>query len=607
MPKQKQVSPEDRRRAQELAYQGMMSVNGEQALKLSTQALELDPRCTDAMLIITRMPLDPEQAIESLREIVEMALEDLGGEEYLEENRGLCWGLLASRPYMRARANLALELEDAGRLEEAIAECEAMLELNPEDHQGMRHALLGCYLKLADFDGVRSVLDRYGVDQEAMMAWAHVLERFAAGDEPGAARALAIARGLNPHFESFATGRGALPLDQTGMYVKGEDSEAAFIANTIGDAWLQQPGLDDWMAGQLAAGPLIGARRVGRNDPCPCGSGKKYKKCCLGKAAATPGVPAIRHSAPGTTPTQAESFLHGLKAEMGDREFASDEELNEFVQQYQQQVNRRPLADFHGLSPDQMLALTHRPFESPQLLEFPAVLAAAPSGPLAEIFAMLVDWIGNDGLKPTATGNLPRKVIREIARAHMGEEDYANYTQYCGINSEADYWELRTVRFTAEQAGLIRKYKGRFILSRKCRGLLDRDGLRAVYPLLFRTFAERVNWSSLDVHPQLGHVQQSFAYSLYLLDLFGDEWRASTFYEDEILRAFPSLIEEVGPVDYVTPEEALRLAYSHRCLNHFAGLTGLIEFDANPLERFVDELMLRRTPLFDQVVKFHVS
>lgn len=23
---------------------------------------------------------------------------------------------------------------------------------------------------------------------------------------------------------------------------------------------------------------------VGRNDPCPCGSGKKYKKCCLGKA-----------------------------------------------------------------------------------------------------------------------------------------------------------------------------------------------------------------------------------------------------------------------------------------------------------------------------------
>ena len=25
---------------------------------------------------------------------------------------------------------------------------------------------------------------------------------------------------------------------------------------------------------------------VGRNDPCPCGSGKKYKRCCLGKVSA---------------------------------------------------------------------------------------------------------------------------------------------------------------------------------------------------------------------------------------------------------------------------------------------------------------------------------
>ncbi|MEQ1674882.1 MAG: SEC-C metal-binding domain-containing protein [Candidatus Nitrotoga sp.] len=23
--------------------------------------------------------------------------------------------------------------------------------------------------------------------------------------------------------------------------------------------------------------------KIGRNDPCPCGSGKKYKKCCLAK------------------------------------------------------------------------------------------------------------------------------------------------------------------------------------------------------------------------------------------------------------------------------------------------------------------------------------
>lgn len=28
---------------------------------------------------------------------------------------------------------------------------------------------------------------------------------------------------------------------------------------------------------------VIKDKKIGRNDPCPCGSGKKYKKCCLNK------------------------------------------------------------------------------------------------------------------------------------------------------------------------------------------------------------------------------------------------------------------------------------------------------------------------------------
>ncbi len=27
---------------------------------------------------------------------------------------------------------------------------------------------------------------------------------------------------------------------------------------------------------------------IGRNEPCPCGSGRKYKKCCLDKKATSP-------------------------------------------------------------------------------------------------------------------------------------------------------------------------------------------------------------------------------------------------------------------------------------------------------------------------------
>lgn len=33
--------------------------------------------------------------------------------------------------------------------------------------------------------------------------------------------------------------------------------------------------------------PYIKKEEAGRNEPCPCGSGKKHKKCCMGKSAVT--------------------------------------------------------------------------------------------------------------------------------------------------------------------------------------------------------------------------------------------------------------------------------------------------------------------------------
>ena len=32
--------------------------------------------------------------------------------------------------------------------------------------------------------------------------------------------------------------------------------------------------------------------KIGRNEPCPCGSGKKFKRCCLGKEQANKPAPA---------------------------------------------------------------------------------------------------------------------------------------------------------------------------------------------------------------------------------------------------------------------------------------------------------------------------
>jgi len=35
----------------------------------------------------------------------------------------------------------------------------------------------------------------------------------------------------------------------------------------------------------VRAEPKAQKGKIGRNDPCPCGSGKKYKKCCPGKGS----------------------------------------------------------------------------------------------------------------------------------------------------------------------------------------------------------------------------------------------------------------------------------------------------------------------------------
>ena len=35
---------------------------------------------------------------------------------------------------------------------------------------------------------------------------------------------------------------------------------------------------------RIGPAPYKAAPKVGRNEPCPCGSGKKYKQCCLLKA-----------------------------------------------------------------------------------------------------------------------------------------------------------------------------------------------------------------------------------------------------------------------------------------------------------------------------------
>jgi hypothetical protein len=73
------------------------------------------------------------------------------------------------------------------------------------------------------------------------------------------------------------------------------------------------------------------AKKIGRNQPCPCGSGKKYKKCCMHDKKASNSTfswadgEGIHHIAPGEKP--------------------SAKSLEKMTQEYQKNIRNSPLWD----------------------------------------------------------------------------------------------------------------------------------------------------------------------------------------------------------------------------------------------------------------------
>ena len=56
-------------------------------------------------------------------------------------------------------------------------------------------------------------------------------------------------------------------------------------AEEVKAAWRKgQRDIEDWEGFRsVGVQPVRREERIGRNDPCPCQSGKKHKQCCLGK------------------------------------------------------------------------------------------------------------------------------------------------------------------------------------------------------------------------------------------------------------------------------------------------------------------------------------
>jgi hypothetical protein len=276
------------------------------------------------------------------------------------------------------------------------------------------------------------------------------------------------------------------------------------------------------------------------------------------------------------------------------------------IERHVQQRNQESLDDFHGLSPEHMYRMLYFPFASPELVRFPEVLTTSPTAPIVTLFVMLLEAIGEKGLKPTAKGNLPQKFCREAALAYWGGEVYREKTRFGGINREKDFMDLHITRLTLELAGLIRKYKGKFILSRNCRALLSGKGLAELFPRVFRAYVEQFNWSYRDRYPELRFIQTAFLFTLYLLMRYGDTWRPHEFYEDSFLRAFPMLPDELPQHQAFTPEEEVRRCYTWRTLVTFVGFFGLAAVEPVSDKRFCHEYRVKGLPLLHASAQFQL-
>ena len=239
-------------RAQELYYDAMAAPTDEEELALLEKALKLDPGNVDVLLVLfSHEKCSAVEGIEFLRELVKLAERRLGAEAF-KEFAGMFWGFHETRPYMRVRHTLAEHLRAAGRQEEAVAEYEGMLALNPGDNQGVRYLLLPCLLTLQRLDAARQLFEKYPDEfkYNVVFAWARVLERFLSDDLPGAGAALAMARKQNPHVQVYVKGHRQLPKTMPAAYAPGSKEEAICFADVVRAAWAKYPAAIKWLEAQ---------------------------------------------------------------------------------------------------------------------------------------------------------------------------------------------------------------------------------------------------------------------------------------------------------------------------------------------------------------------
>ena len=235
--------------AQEIMYDAWEAPTRQRAMTLAKKALTISADCADAYVLLAEEAANSlNDALDLYRKGVEAGQRALGKKTF-EEEVGYFWGLLETRPYMRARAGLARTLWEARNREEAVEHYWDMLRLNPNDNQGIRDLLMPCLIELGRDGEAEKLFKQYREDGMAVWMYSRALLDFRKhGGCAVADKSLKAALDENKYVPDYLLGRKTLPRSLPGHYGFGDDNEAVLYVHGNKAAWKAKPGAMEWLA-----------------------------------------------------------------------------------------------------------------------------------------------------------------------------------------------------------------------------------------------------------------------------------------------------------------------------------------------------------------------
>jgi len=236
--------------AQNIMYDAWDEPDPARRVRLAKIALKTSPLCADAYVLLAEQTRTRQQSLELYQSGVDAGRRALGEKFFADdENLEHFWGIMETRPFMRALQGLATTLWDLNRPEEALAHYRELLRLNPGDNQGIRYLLLDLLFELGRVDDVETLLKDYLDDWSADWSYSETLLAFRKfGDSRQAKKALKHALEVNQHVVDYLTGKKRIPSVKPPYITMGGEDEAIQYASQHLNYWRKTPGAVAWLA-----------------------------------------------------------------------------------------------------------------------------------------------------------------------------------------------------------------------------------------------------------------------------------------------------------------------------------------------------------------------